>query len=54
MYKLILAIVMALACAVGSGSHKGSAHHPTTLSGTDTTGTGGDSGGDDGHIHPHG
>jgi hypothetical protein len=47
MFKIYLAIFLALACA--SGTHKTTAHHyPTTNSNTDTTG----SGGDDGHIHP--
>jgi uncharacterized membrane protein YgcG len=52
MYKIFFAILLAMACAM-SGSHSGASHHPGTFTTQDSTGGGGDSGGDDGHIHPH-
>jgi hypothetical protein len=49
MLKIILAILLAMACAMG-GNHRGShGSTPTTYAAADSTSV---SGGDEGHIHP--
>jgi len=47
-YKIIIALALALACAMGGG-HKGNVNHPSTQSSPDSIG--GNSGGDNGHVH---